>query len=631
MENITNYIVKELFCGIKATVNFADGTNVALSSARANCRCKGTWSAKADGVSLKIKAVAKDNNVVFYADLVSDKPLSSTPIEWGVSTATATNVVGLAHDNPWWMQCGWLNPGDGFKKRTEHGLLKVGEEDIAFSGLMGDVFGCEMEDDKIYLWTGFAGSKELHGPFITVAAASTPMDAMANAWRYAKEVGAINVPLKEERPYPEIFEHFGWCTWDAFYHDVTAEKIFAKLDEFKSKGIQLKWMIIDDGWNDVIDGKMVAFSADKGKFPDGLKACIDKIKNEYGVGYVGVWHTISGYWGGVKVDSDLAKDYENALFSFGQGHLSPDPDPEKGFKFWDAFHGYLADCGVDFVKVDNQSSTHDYVSCNMTVADAARGIHEALERSVNKHFGGKIINCMGMSAENVLARPTSAMNRNSNDFFPKQDNFPPHILQNLFNTMWHSCIMHCDFDMWWSEAGLSNPKQSGVLRAISGGPVYVSDAVGETNADNIIPVVGKDGDICRLDNAAKPTLDCIYSDSRTNGKLLKAYNNSADNIALAVFNISKQEISDSFALDVIPVIDADKEYIAYEYFTKKFTRVNKDTVINAKLDVAGVLSYSLYPIASDENGEYIILGDCDRYVGIASKEKKTVLVKDVIG
>ena len=157
MENITNYIVKDLFCGIKATVNFEDGSNVALSAARANCRCKGTWNAKADGVSLKIKAVAKDNNVVLYADLVSDKPLSATPIEWSVSTASATSVVGLAHDNPWWIQCSWLEAGGAFKESTEHGLLRVGEDDIAFSGLMGDIFGCELEGDKIYLWTGFAG------------------------------------------------------------------------------------------------------------------------------------------------------------------------------------------------------------------------------------------------------------------------------------------------------------------------------------------------------------------------------------------------------------------------------------------------------------------------------------------
>ena len=180
------------------------------------------------------------------------------------------------------------------------------------------------------------------------------------------------------------------------------------------------------------------------------------------------------------------------------------------------------------------------------------------------------------------------------------------------------------------EAGLSTPKQSGVLRAISGGPVYVSDGIGQTSAANIIPVVGKDGDICRLDNAALPTVDCIYSDSRKNGKLLKAYNNSADNIALAVFNISKEAISESITLDVVPIIDADKEYIAYEYFTKKFTRVNKDTVIDASLDVAGVLSYSLYPIMNGDDGEYIVLGDCDRYVGIATKEKKTVYVSELV-
>lgn len=630
MENIANYIFNDLFCKINATVNFADGSSVALSPAKANCRCKGTWNAKADGVTLKIKAVSNGENVVFYADLVSKKPLANHAIEWNVSTASADKVVDLYHDNPWWIQCSWPNPADALKERSQHLLLKVGNDDVAVSVLMGDIFGCEMEGNKIYLWTGCPGSTELHGPFITAAAASTPMDAMANALRHAKSIGAIKVPFREERQYPEMFEYFGWCTWDAFYHDVTSEKIYRKLEEFKSKGIQLKWMIIDDGWNDMIDRKMISFGANKDKFPEGLKACIDKIKNEYSVEYVGVWHTISGYWEGVAPDSQIAKDYEDALFAYGSGVLSPDSNPDKGFKFWDAFHSYLADCGVDFVKVDNQSSTNDFVSSSMTIADSVIGIHEGLERSVNKNFGAKIINCMGMSAENVLSRPGSAMNRNSNDFFPKDDNFPSHILQNLFNSFWHSCIMHCDFDMWWSEAGLSNPKQSGVLRAISGGPVYVSDRIDETNADNIFPVCGKDGDICRLDNVAKPTLDCVYSDSRTNGKLLKACNNSADNIALAVFNISGKAISESFALDVMPIIDGGKEYVAYEYFTKKFTRVSKESVIDTSLDAAGVLSYSLYPIASDENGEYIVLGDLDRYVSIASKDKKKVYIKEII-
>ena len=95
---------------------------------------------------------------------------------------------------------------------------------------------------------------------------------------------------------------------------------------------------------------------------------------------------------------------------------------------------------------------------------------------------------MGMDMENVLARPFTAVNRNSDDFFPNRERgFISHIIQNVYSAIWHDQMYYCDFDMWWSMH--ESAVQSGVLRAISGSPVYVSDKIGESNAANIAPVV----------------------------------------------------------------------------------------------------------------------------------------------
>jgi raffinose synthase len=45
-----------------------------------------------------------------------------------------------------------------------------------------------------------------------------------------------------------VASYLGWCTWDAFYHDVSAQGIMSGLDSFRRAGVQPRWIIIDDGW-----------------------------------------------------------------------------------------------------------------------------------------------------------------------------------------------------------------------------------------------------------------------------------------------------------------------------------------------------------------------------------------------
>ena len=635
MQKSIEYISGKFLTGLGMTVTLADGKTVALTPAAEDLGEKVVWTAAADGVHVVILAEYKDASTLYTVDLTSAVPLAGRALTMQIDPGCGDAALEIHHDTPWWMYCGWPKSQADVMPKTQNFLLKNGMLHYSVVPLTGDVFRCEADAEGLHLDAGCDGFTGFHGAFLTVSVSTDPILAVENNYTFAKEMGAIRVPLRKDRAYPALFEDFGWCSWNAFYQEVTSAKLYSKLDEFREKNVPVKWIIIDDGWSTYKDGRLVDFPADPVKFPEGLQECVRKIKEEYGIPKVGVWHAFNGYWNGVDPESELAKRYADSLMMTKTGMLVPSDDPDKAYLFWDAWHSYLADCGVDFVKVDNQSSTHNYLAGTVSTTEGARHAHAAIERSIGKNFGGVVIDCMGMDMENVLARPCSAVSRNSDDFFPDRENgFAKHIQQNLYCAIWHSQIHHCDYDMWWS--GKSAPVQSGVLRAVSGGTVYVSDKVGETSLEGVLPVCGKDGDLCRLDNAAMPTLDCIYVNCEAEGRLLKTFNRKDDALVLAAFNVSRREITETFAYDVIPGMPKDTEYVAYEYFTKKFSRVHFASEETLTLGADGVRCWSLYPVyreavdeADPDKDAYILLGETERYTGIGSREKKKVTLAEL--
>jgi len=590
--------------------------------------------AGANGASVTVRAKVGDGSLVLYLDAECPDgfaPKDAITVELGGISPDA--LMGSYHSSECWMYPSFVKDFSELKPKTQSLFIRYGDIHYHMLPLCGDNFRCELDSGKLTISSGKSGLTSLTGEFLAAAKADDPFDAVDKNYSFARKAGAIRVPLIGEREYPEIFEGLGWCTWDAFYNDVTSEGIYSKLDELREKGIDLGWMIIDDGWLSISEMRLTAFEA-RDQFPEGLKACISKIKNEYGVKYVGVWHAFHGYWEGVNHDSELAKKYADVLEKMNvptskPPYLVPSLDADKAEKFWSDWYAYLADCGVDFVKVDDQSASPRFYGEMMPTSIACRYAHEGIERAAKEHMNGVILNCMGMDMENVLARPFTAVSRNSDDFFPnKERSFISHLTQNAYNAIWHSKLYYCDFDMWWS--GLpESAVQSGVLRAISGSPVYVSDKVGESVAENILPLV-EDGKILRCDCAARPTYDCFYSDCFIDGKHLKIWNRSGGAFGIAAFNVGDGEVSDEVLFGEIPEMWEDNtEYIAYEYFSKKFTRVNKDTAISVTLERDGCAVWSLYPISSDENGEYAMVGDTAKYVPIASKKKKKVYISEL--
>ena len=626
MNRIFETVKEELLSGFASAVG---ETMLNVCDVEANADGIICRYAACGGVKMNITARLGEGSVVLYLEAECESgfaPQSAITMDLGPMKPDA--LLGSHHDGPWWMYPAFVSDYSELLPKTQSLFIKKGNTSYHLLPLCGDNFRCEFEAGKLRISSDKSGLTRLSGEFLAITEDADPFVAVDKNFKFARSVGAVRVPLINEREYSEIFDGFGWCSWDAFYDEVSSEGIYKKLDEFKAKGIDVSFIIIDDGWlrttGRASAQRLTGFEIND-QFPEGLKATVDKIKNEYGVKYVGVWHAFHGYWGGVEHGCAIAEECADLLefmkVPVGKPpYLVPSLDPDKGELFWNKWHSYLKDCGIDFVKVDNQSSSTRFYGEIMPTAEACRRAHEAIERSIYKYFDGVVINCMGMDMENVLARPKSGVSRNSDDFYPNRErSFIKHLTQNAYNAIWHSRMYYCDFDMWWS--GLpESAVQSGVLRAISGSPVYVSDKVGESVAENILPIM-EDGRILRCDYAARPTYDCFWSDCCRDGKHLKIWNRSGEYFALAAFNVGDGEITDRVDFGAIPEVPDGSEYMAYEYFSKTFTRVNKETSVPVTLVRDGCAVWSLYPIMNDGDGEYIMLGDLSKYVPIASKKK----------
>lgn len=225
----------------------------------------------------------------------------------------------------------------------------------------------------------------------------------------------------------------------------------------------------------------------------------------------------------------------------------------------------------------------------------------------------------------------SSVSRCSDDFQPENRAwFTKHILQCAYNSLLQGQFYWCDWDMWWTDDGQA--LKNSVARAISGGPIYISDKIGRSRGEILDSLVMNDGKILRCDNPATPTADCICTDPTNSGKPMKIQNISNGSGVMALFNLDKENRAVSGEIFPDDIIGLEgEEFAIYSHFTKELKILKRNEKITVELKNND--DVKLYTFVPYENG-YAEIGRIDKFISpatVAHKEKgsgKYAYVKD---
>ncbi|KAK6148249.1 hypothetical protein DH2020_019161 [Rehmannia glutinosa] len=500
-------------------------------------------------------------------------------------------------------------------------------------------------------------SQALEGVFVN--SGDNPFELIKDSIKIlAKHKGTFS--HLENKKTPAHLDWFGWCTWDAFYTEVSPNGIREGLQTFKEGGISPKFLIIDDGWQEtenefqkegqpLIEGTQFATRLtdikENGKFKvsesDGsttnLKELIHDIKENYGLKYVYMWHALAGYWGGVLPSSETLKKYNpkleypvqspgnignirdialDSLEKFGVGVI----DPKKIYAFYNDMHSYLANSGVDGVKVDVQNLLETLGAGYGGRVSITKKYHEALDESIENNFrDNNLICCMCHNSDSIFSSKKSATARASEDFMPNEPTFQTlHIASVSFNSLLLGEVVVPDWDMFHSNH--TTAEFHGAARALGGCPVYVSDKPGKHDFKILKKLVLSDGSILRAIYAGRPTRDCLFIDPVMDGKsLLKIWNLNKLTGVVGVFNCqgagswpmkpapeSNQTATGSISGRVSPLDVEFLEEIAgetwsgdcamYAFNTGTLSRVPKNKTVEVSLGVLECEIFTVSPI-----------------------------------
>lgn len=568
-------------------------------------RSKGSFGAENEVIA-DLLTEEKDGVVLVSADVISENALDPT---FGVGIDIELNVKRYMADykmSPFW--CKPFFGTDLTEVPDETQALAYEKPDGTFGVILpvvNDAYKCVLVGkDKTTvtarLYSNYPKMTKCKGIAFVCAEGEKITELMERCTKVALRELGFGIPHRTERRYPEMFDYLGWCSWDSMQIRVNHEGLLEKCREFRDKEIPVRWAILDDMWAEVRDfknhsydsfmemcllmhaGSLYDFEADPERFPKGLKACVEDMK-EFGL-KIGMWHPTTGYWRGIDPDGAAYQKLKDYLMETDDGIFVPDWKREKAYGFYHTIHDFFKRCGVDFVKIDNQSMSDRFYNGLAPIGTVAKEFHEGMEASVGSAFDNHMINCMGMSSEDMWSRPVSAISRCSDDFQPEnREWFIKHVLQCSYNSLVQGQFHWCDWDMWWTDDGQA--KKNSVVRAISGGPVYVSDKLGRSNKEILDPLVLNDGKVLRCDRPAVPTQDCICIDPTASGKGFKLQNLCGNCGVMTVFDLDSK--NGKVTAEISPA-DIDgltgEEFAVYEHFSKELVILKKEEKLSVTLE-----------------------------------------------
>lgn len=542
----------------------------------------------------------------------------------------------------------WCSPafGEDYKDvpdRTQAILISSDDGYLCILSLVGKQYKTVLKGEENALlaisYTGVDSLSNCDDPLLVYGYGKNPYVLLKDTYRFAIETMNRNICMREEREFPKKLEYLGWCTWDAMHIHVSAKGIKEKCTEFQEKSVPIKWAMIDDMWADcphlneipedlgfwdmikeMYKTKMRSFTADPIRFPNGLKDCVEEVK-KFGI-ETAIWFPSTGYWAGFLADGEIAKQYAEDLITLSDGMVLVKPQRKSFDKIYTKFAEYILENGGSFIKIDRQSFAHVYIGIR-PIGEIVYDMQNSMENIANTYFDGAIINCMGMAAENAYNREKTAIIRCSDDFLPNDSEwFKRHINDCAYNTLFWGNLYYTDWDMFWTND--AQAKKNTVLHALSGGPVYISDKIGETKGDVLTPLCLSDGRLIRAENSLVPIFENLFIDARKEEKLISLFNRKNGCVAIASFNLFDKELEQKIALQQFS-LSAEKICV-YDWFNNSAKIY--DAIDDLTITLKNAEEVGLYILSPIQNG-FAVVGDTKKYLSpyIAERNGSTLACK----
>ncbi|MCU0858773.1 MAG: hypothetical protein MUC65_10280, partial [Pontiellaceae bacterium] len=367
------------------------------------------------------------------------------------------------------------------------------------------------------------------------------------------------------------------------------------------------------------------------KFPNGWSP-VTSLKDDASVKWIGIWRNMSGGMGGVSPDHTMTNLADHLMPKTVYRCSGPQkavqeepalivkPDPASSLAFYEEMIGNTLAGGFDFVKVDFQTCNFWMYAGTGNAVHSAHRNNQVLE-AVCKTRGVPLLNCISQCSVNVFNTRYSVIARASVDIkldLPEEN--MKRTIQSFANNMWWGDLLTGDLDMYHT-GNQTTAQYLTIARAVSGGPVYISDLPKEFNADLIGRVIFNDGKIIRALAPAVPLPDSLFSDGKKTCYRVIAPTR-CKSCAIAAFNFSDQaELTGTISEKDYPCAAAKEQpfdglwpipadgLVVFDQEAQTGARLNEDYTYTVNR-----MNGKLFTLAPVQEG-WAVIGRADKYLG----------------
>ena len=414
----------------------------------------------------------------------------------------------------------------------------------------------DTDKGKLVLKMGTHGRDAIKGdiPLYAWSRATGPYEACHQAWAAALDCGPVkgSALLRDDKDYPEVFRYLGWCSWEHYKRSVDEANMVQAMKDIEQSKLPIRFFLVDNGH---FDGS--SLRPDGKKFPRGYRPLTD-MRKEDKIKWVGIWYAFLGKNHGVVAPGNLG-EVGRFMYECPAGKLLPVGTEEAARKFYEYMLGFAARDGVDFLKVDFQTDALPFYAgvtdsnpLKGLPRDNSRAVGNPLEASatlarafqtvVEERMNG-LINCNWHNAVSLFNSVNSVAGRCSEDYKVGDLNRAKgHLYHSYAAIPWLGQIAWGDHDMFHSNDPAAG-RAMAVSKAMSGGPVYLSDDPKHFAPENVRPLCFEDGELVRPLAPASPLPESVFVDPLKEAKPYRVVAPlDGEAAAIVVYNLTKKGV-----------------------------------------------------------------------------------------